>query len=71
MTLEQGHGDQFCCKSVDPLQDYNNAKFEKPCLNSVHDVANDKGFVKSGKHVNYLHRICSKAKSSGIFMTLK
>ena len=48
MTLKQGHGDQTWCKSVDPLQDCNNAKFQNPCMNTVHDVANDKGFVKSG-----------------------
>ena len=48
MTLKQGHGHQTWYELVDPKQGYNNAKFEKPRLNSVHEKANDKDFVKSG-----------------------
>ena len=48
MTSKQGQGHQTWYGLVDPKQDYNNAKFEKPRLNSVHEKANDKGSVKSG-----------------------
>ena len=46
VTLKQGQQNWY--KLVDPKQGYNNAKFEKPCLNSVCWKANDKVFVKSG-----------------------
>ena len=35
-------------ESADPWQDYNHTKFERPPLNSVHEIANVEVFVKSG-----------------------
>ena len=37
---------------LDTKQGYNNAKFEKPCLNSVRDKANEKCFCQIRKHAN-------------------
>ena len=34
VTLQQGEGDQTCYELADPKQGYNNAKFEKPCMNN-------------------------------------
>ena len=48
MTLKQGQGHQTWYELVDPKQGYNNAKFEKPRLNSVCEKVSDKVFVKSG-----------------------
>ena len=48
VTLKQGQGHQTWFELVDPRQGYNNAKFEKPSLNSVFEKANDTVFVKSG-----------------------
>ena len=45
-NLKKGHGNQTWYKLVDLKQGYNNAKSEKPCLNSVHEKAH-KVFVKS------------------------
>ena len=36
VTLKQGWGHQIQYELVDPKQGYNNTKFEKLCLNSVH-----------------------------------
>ena len=47
MTLIQSQGHQSWYELVDSKQGYNNAKFEKPHLNSVHEKANDVVFVKS------------------------
>ena len=48
VTLKQGQGHQTWYDLVDPKQSYNNAKFEKPHLNSVCKMNNGKTFVKSG-----------------------
>ena len=61
MILKQGQGHQTWYELVNPKQGYDNAKFEKPRLNSVREKANDK-VVKSKKHVNYLLPICAKVK---------
>ena len=37
VTMKQGQGHQTWYDSVDPKQGYNNAKFEKPPLHSVHE----------------------------------
>ena len=42
VTLEQGQGHETWWKLVDPKQGNNNAKFEKPYLNSVREKVNDK-----------------------------
>ena len=46
MTLKQGQDHQTWHELAD--EGYNNAKFEKLGLNSVHERANNKVFVKSG-----------------------
>ena len=46
MTLKQGQGHQTWYELVDPKQGYNNAKFEKPRLNSVHEKSTMKVFAK-------------------------
>ena len=48
VTLKQCQGHQTWYELVDPKQGYNNAKLEKPCLNSICETANNKDFVKSG-----------------------
>ena len=48
VTLKQGQAHQTWCELTDPKQGYNNAQFEKLCLNSVQERANDEVFVKSG-----------------------
>ena len=45
--LKQGQGHHTWYELADPNQGSNNAKFEKPHLNSVRERANDKVFVKS------------------------
>ena len=52
MTIKQGQGLQTWYELVDPKQGYNNAKFEKPHLNSACEKANIKVLVKSQN--NYL-----------------
>ena len=47
VILKQGQGHQTWNKLVDPKQGCNNGKFEKPRLNSVHQKASNKVFVKS------------------------
>ena len=47
VTLKQGQCQQTWYELVNPKQCYNSTKFEKPCLNSVHEKTNDKD-VKSG-----------------------
>ena len=47
-TLKQGQGHQTWNELVDPKQGYNNAKCEKPHLNNVHEIANNKVLVKPG-----------------------
>ena len=42
VTLKQGQGHQTWYELEDPKQGHNNAKFEKPCLNSVCERANNK-----------------------------
>ena len=46
VTLKQGQGHQTWYELVDPSQGYNNAKFEKPHLNSVYEKNNDEVFAK-------------------------
>ena len=48
VTLKQGQGHQTWYELVEPKQGYNNAH-----LNSVHERANNKVFVRSG-NINYL-----------------
>ena len=48
MTLKKGQAHQTWYKLVDSKQGYNNAKFEKPYLKNVHEIANEKVFVKLG-----------------------
>ena len=48
VTLKQGQSHQTCYELVEPKHGYNNTNFEKPCLKSVHEGANNKVFVKSG-----------------------
>ena len=48
MTLKQGQGHQTWYELVDPKHSYNDAKFEKPHLHSVHEKTNSKVLVKSG-----------------------
>ena len=50
VTFKQGQDHQTLCDLLDPMQGYNKAKFEQPHLklNSVHEKANNKVFVKSG-----------------------
>ena len=47
VTLKQGQGHQTWYELVESKQGYNNAKFEKSCLNSVCERANDEVFVQS------------------------
>ena len=49
MTLKQGQSHQTWHESVDSKQGYNQAKFEKPRINSVCEKGNDKVFVRLGK----------------------
>ena len=65
--LKQGQGHQTCYELVDQKQGYNNAKFEKPHLNSVCEKANDKDLVKSGIMSIMSHEYFRKSKT-GIFM---
>ena len=52
-----------------PKQGYNNAKFEKPCLNSVHEKNNNEVFVKSGNTSIILFEYdCVKVQICGKFM---
>ena len=48
VTLKKCQVLQTWYELVDPKQGYNNAKFEKPCLHSVCEKANNEVFVKSG-----------------------
>ena len=48
VTLKKGQGHQTWYELIDPKHGYNNAKFEKSCLNRICEKANDKVFVKSG-----------------------
>ena len=48
VTWKQGQGHQTWYGLVDPKQGNNNAKFEKPHVNSVCERANDKVCVKQG-----------------------
>ena len=48
VTLKQGQGHQTWYELENPNQGYDNTKFEKPCLNSVREKANDGVSVRSG-----------------------
>ena len=50
----EGQGHKTLFELADPKKDYNNAKFEKPRLNSVPEKPNDNVFVKSEKNVNFI-----------------
>ena len=41
VTLNQGQGHKIWYEVADPKQGFNNAKFEKLCLKSVHEKANN------------------------------
>ena len=49
----QGQDHQSWCELVDHKEGYNNANFEKPRLNGVHEKVNNKDFVKSGNIIFY------------------
>ena len=68
-TLKQGQGYQTWHELVDTKQGYNNAKSEKPRLNSVRERAGNKGFVKSGNMSIIFLEYVRKFKYGGIFMT--
>ena len=44
VTLKHDQDNQTWYKLADPKQGYNNAQFEKPCLNSIREKANNKSF---------------------------
>ena len=48
VTLKQGQSHQTWYELVDPKQDYNCIRFEKPRLKSVREKANENVFVISG-----------------------
>ena len=48
VTLKQGQDNQTWYELVHPKQDYDNAKFGNPRLNSIHKKANDKVLIRSG-----------------------
>ena len=48
VTLKQGQGHQTWYELVDTKHGYNNAKFENPRFNNVHEKDNDKVYVKTG-----------------------
>ena len=67
VILKQGQGHQTWYELVNPKQDYNNAKFQKPHLNSVCEKANDNTFVIPGNmSIISLENVC---EYSGIFLT--
>ena len=66
--LETRSGSSKLYELVDSKQGYNNAKFEKPCLNSVHEKANNKVFVKSGNISIISLEYVQKVENSGKFM---
>ena len=66
VTLKQGH--QTWYELVYPKQGYNDAKFEKPLLNSIHEKACDKVFCWIRTCPLSPLDMC-KVKISGIFMT--
>ena len=47
VTLKQGQGDQIRYELVNPKHGYDDAKFAKPCLNSVRERANNKKFLSN------------------------
>ena len=47
VTLKESQGHQTYNENVHPKQGYNNAKLERPALDSVYQKANVKDFVKS------------------------
>ena len=54
MTLKYGKGHQTWNELQDPERGYNQAKFERPPLNSVHQNAKVKLFVKSETSITSL-----------------
>ena len=62
MTLKQGQSHKPWHKLVDPKQGYNNAMFEKNCLQSVHEKANDKVFVNQETHQLSPLKMCKSTK---------
>ena len=69
LTFKQGQGHQTWYELAEPKQGYNNAKFQKPCLNSVHKKAKDKVFVKSGNTSVTSLEYVQKVINSRLFMT--
>ena len=51
VTFKHDQGHQIWYELVDPKQGYNNAKFEKPCLNSVRENANNINFLSNQEHI--------------------
>ena len=62
VTLKHGQGHLNWSELVDPKQDNNNAKFEKPRLKSVCEKANDKVFVKWGNMSIISRDLCGSKK---------
>ena len=54
---------------VDLKQDYDNATFEKPRLNSICEKASDNFFWSNSETHQLSPFTCVKVKNSGIFMT--
>ena len=50
VLLKKGQGHQTLYELVDPKQGYNNAKFEKTCLNIVHEKASEKFLSNQETH---------------------
>ena len=59
VTLKQSQGHQIYNGNVDPEQDYNHAKFEKPGLNSVQLFF---FFFQTKTYVSYLTPTCARRK---------
>ena len=71
MTFKQSQGHQTNNQNVAPLEGYNQAKFEKSCINGVQKKPMLKGFFffKSG-NVNYLPWTCEKIKNNDNLLDL-
>ena len=64
VTLKQRHGRQAWNENAGPKQGYDQAKFERSCINGVWEKAN----LQMRKYVNYFPWTCVKIKYSGIVM---
>ena len=68
VTLKQGQGHQIWHKLVKPKQDYNNAKFEKPHIDSTPNKPMIK-FLSIQEKRQLPPLITCKSKNSGIVRT--